>query len=309
MHPHCPESAARPEAKPQSGFRRWIVPAAGLLSLVWFLLRVAPKPSRAAYPCQRAAAPLAGGFVVWVAGALASAALYRRGKKLWGQSRIAVACGCLAAAAMLALGVFTGMPQPAAMAEPHQPLGTGKGIYPGRVVWAHDPSATKWEGPGQGHWWEEAYTSQEAVDGMMSGSIRRLTGKKSDRQAWDSLFRHFNRERGRGNTPYRKGEKIAIKVNFVGTIFPEKNIDPKTYDLTGRRLDYMNTSPQMIRALLRQLVKEAGVNQEDISVGDPLSLFPGQYYRMLHREFPGAQYIDYTAGSEEIGRASCRGRV
>lgn len=41
---------------------RWMFPITGLLSLVWFVFRVAPKPSRAAYPCQRAAAPLAGGL-------------------------------------------------------------------------------------------------------------------------------------------------------------------------------------------------------------------------------------------------------
>jgi len=36
----------------------WLFPIAGLLSLIWFLIRVLPKPSRATYPCQRVAAPL-----------------------------------------------------------------------------------------------------------------------------------------------------------------------------------------------------------------------------------------------------------
>ena len=31
-------------------------PVIGTLSLIWFLVRVIPKPSRAAYPCMRAAA-------------------------------------------------------------------------------------------------------------------------------------------------------------------------------------------------------------------------------------------------------------
>ena len=38
----------------------------GLASLFWFLLRVIPKPSRAYYPCQRAAFPVASGFVIWL---------------------------------------------------------------------------------------------------------------------------------------------------------------------------------------------------------------------------------------------------
>ena len=50
------------------GYVRLLFPLMGLLALVWFLLRVIPKPSRAAYPCQQVAMPLAGGFVVWLVG-------------------------------------------------------------------------------------------------------------------------------------------------------------------------------------------------------------------------------------------------
>ena len=298
MNSPCPKSAARVEAKSKTGRLRWMFPVAGLLSLLWFLLRVVPKPSRAGYPCQRAAAPLAGGFVIWLAGALGSAALFRQGKKLWKRSRLVLAFGSVAVAAVLAFAVWSSMPEQAAMALPNEPIGIGKGLHPGRVVWAHDPGATHWNGPGQGHWWEGSHTIQPAVDGMMSSAVQRMSGETGDRQAWGALFRNFNQAHGGGNAGYKKGEKIAIKVNFVGCIFTEKNIDPKTYDMTGRRLDYMNTSPQMIMALLRQLVKNAGVNQADISVGDPLSLFPNQYYDLLHEEFPNVRYIDRDGGSE-----------
>ena len=49
-------------------FARHGLPLTGLLALVWFLLRVVPKPSRAAYPCQRASLPLISAFVVWLLG-------------------------------------------------------------------------------------------------------------------------------------------------------------------------------------------------------------------------------------------------
>jgi hypothetical protein len=139
---------------------------------------------------------------------------------------------------------------------------------------------------------------------MMSRSLRRLTGANGDRQAWTSLFRHFNQTHGSGNSAYKPGEKIAIKVNFVGLIFTERNIDAKTYDLGGRRIDYMNTSPQIIRALLRQLVRNAGVKQEDIAVGDPLSLFPNQYYQLLRAEFPNVRYLDRNGGNENHPRTA-----
>jgi hypothetical protein len=43
----------------------------GFAALAWFLLRVIPKPSRATYPCQRAAFPVASAFVLWVCGSMA----------------------------------------------------------------------------------------------------------------------------------------------------------------------------------------------------------------------------------------------
>ena len=49
-----------------------ILPGIGMIALLWFLIRVVPKPSRAAYPCQRAAFPLATGFIIWLSGFIAS---------------------------------------------------------------------------------------------------------------------------------------------------------------------------------------------------------------------------------------------
>jgi hypothetical protein len=275
---------------------RWFFPVTGLLSLIWFLFRVVPKPSRASYPCQRAAAPLAGSFLVWMAALMGSAALYRRGRNLWRQSRLVLACACLASAGALVIGSLVSVPQPSLRADvaANQPIGTGMGVFPGRVVWAHDPEATKWEGPGHGHWWESAYSSQAAADGMMSRAIRRLSGQSTDARAWETLIRNFNQTHARGNAGYRRGEKIVIKVNLVGCII-RGGVDPATHDLV-RRVDYMNTSPQMIVALLRQLVREAGVSEEDISVGDPLSLFPNQYYDYCQREFPKVRYLDHDGG-------------
>ena len=56
----------------------WLLPFTGLAALIWFLLRVVPKPSRATYPCQQVAFPLASGFIVWLTGTLASIAAFRK---------------------------------------------------------------------------------------------------------------------------------------------------------------------------------------------------------------------------------------
>ena len=81
-----PISSARQNASSQErslgsfGWWRWLYPIVGLSALVWCLIRVIPKPTRATYPCQRVAFPLASSFVVWLSGALASAAAYRKAK-------------------------------------------------------------------------------------------------------------------------------------------------------------------------------------------------------------------------------------
>ena len=92
-------------------------------------------------------------------------------------------------------------------------------------------------------------------------------------------------------TTYQAGETITIKVNFVGFIRTHGGVDPETYELRSWR-DYMNTSPQMIAALLKQLTEAAGVKQVHIGVGDSLAYFADEYYDMLHERFPDVQYLD-----------------
>ncbi len=297
---HRKERTVSQSDRIRRGLRFWMFgagPIVGLISLVWFIVRVAPKPSRAAYPCQRVAMPLASGFVVWLTGIIGSVLFFRQAKHSLRQSRKAAACACLAVAAALAVVGLYAMPEYHAVADnptPNSPIGAARGLNPGRVVWVHDPSATDWQGPGYGHWWESTHTSQTQVDQMMSRAIRGLTGAATDSAAWDTLIRHFNQTHGKGNVSYQTGEKVAIKVNFVGCIDSSGwgGVDPNTYELTSK-MDYMNTSPQVMLALLRHLVNVVGVNQADISIGDPVCLFPNQYYDPLHNEFPNVQYLDH----------------
>ena len=191
------------------------------------------------------------------------------------------------------LGVARGAERSVTEPQPLQPIGEAKGVHPGRVVWVHDPQATDWKGPGNGRWYEPQHTSQDRVDGMMSQALCGLTGEPEPGKAWDRLFRHLNRQRGKGDTPYRPGEKIVIKPNWVGMIWREGAVDPETYTLVKRQ-DYMNTGPQMILALLKQLVGSVGVRPSDVTICDTLAYLVHEYYDLLHREFPQVRYADYA---------------
>ncbi len=125
---------------------------------------------------------------------------------------------------------------------------------------------------------------------MVSKSLRALTGKSSDYTAWDAIFRYFNQQHGKGNVGYQPGEKIMIKVNFVGLIdYATAYADPYPYTFKD---NYPNTSPQAIHALLDQLVNIAGVDDVDITVGDTLCTFTDSYFNYLDPCFPDVNYLD-----------------
>ncbi len=155
------------------------MPLAGLVSLLWFLIRVIPKPSRAAYPCQRAAFPVASAFVVWLTAVVTSSLAYCRAKHLAFRGRY-LAAGLFMAVAVVFAAVCWSPSITDSRADfvpsdpPNTPMGVGKGLFPGRVVWLHDPNATKWNGV-TGHWWDEQNLDQQAVDKMLSHALWTVT--------------------------------------------------------------------------------------------------------------------------------------
>ncbi|MHC4487951.1 MAG: DUF362 domain-containing protein [Planctomycetota bacterium] len=292
----CPKTGKHPGRKGKYHWLIWVFPVAGLLSLIWFLIRVIPKPSRATYPCQRVAAPLAGGVVIWLTGLVGSTLAYRKARRYLRQSRYVVAGMCLfAAVATVWLAASVTGENTTEAADPHpanNPIGIARGLYPGRVVWVHDPEATDWNGPnmGDGHWWQSNHTNQQVLDSMMLQAICGLADVPDISQAWDLLFRHFNQERGKGDVGYQPGEKITIKVNFVQMIAVGGN---RNYNFASRRPDYPICSPQLMRALLGHLVDIVGVAESDITIGDPICLWCHEFYDMIQPDFPEVRYLDY----------------
>lgn len=271
-----------------------VLPFIGFVALIWFLIRVIPKPSRAAYPCQRIAFPLASSFVIWLMGIRGSLSFFKRATLKLKQKQMFAALFCLAVSSLIIWICLTATyPKETFASDPsaNQPQGTAKGIHPGRVVWVHDPNATNWDGPGDGYSWQSQHTVQKYVDAMVSRSIRELTGQQRDEDAWNSLFVYFNNCHGKGQVGYTAGEKITIKVNLSTCNVRLNSVNPTTYD----KINYLtksDTSPQVITAILRQLVYRAGITPSDISVGDTVTYFPNQWWNICHSEFPEVTYFD-----------------
>ena len=186
----------------------------------------------------------------------------------------------------------------------NQPIGKGKGIFPGRVVWAWDPKATnpKCTNTTNGNgihdhnddaWFMDKNTSQEKVDRMLSKGILSISGKENSADAWNAIFRHHNMKRGKGEVDYQEGEKVLIKLNRTsGSMSDQKN---------GIRSDKegtlcSETSPHLVLSVLRQLVYKAKIPQKAIYLGDPQRKIFKDEYEKYHAEFPHINYISNTSG-------------
>ena len=82
---------------------RWLFPVIGVAALIWFLVRVLPKPSRADYPCQRVAAPLALGGLGYFLSLFGFLTAFRHARRFIRQHRHAVAAVCLLVALICGL--------------------------------------------------------------------------------------------------------------------------------------------------------------------------------------------------------------
>ena len=121
----------------------------------------------------------------------------------------------------------------------HEPYGTGIGVMPGRVVWAHNPDSVSWDG--SGYWWETDHFDEAVILQMVNESIASLGGKDTAKDGWAALFTAHN-----GRNGYRAGEKIAIKANMNGSAVFDNDTSGET------NMSYTNSV--LLKTLLQALV-------------------------------------------------------
>jgi len=170
------------------------------------------------------------------------------------------------------------------------PIGVGKGVYPGRVVWVYDQEVIKWSGPGDGYWWLNNHINEARINSMMDRAICELTGTTKVTDGWDKIFKYFNKLHGKGEVGYKAGQKIVIKPNWVGMIYREGHVDTEKYVFI-RRQNYMNTAPQLIVALIRQL-ESIGVKPSDITVTDTLACAVNEFFDIITKNYSGISIED-----------------
>jgi hypothetical protein len=288
----------------------------GITSTVWFLIRVIPKPVRATYPCMQIAAPFMSGFVTYLLAVGGLTALSRKFNK-----KINVRFG---AALMLLTGVIAAMAiSPSSNTQtavqngqlkmgpddgPNQPMGKATGIFPGRVVWIWNPDATneKFEHndfPTYNWYFSPQNNNPDVIGKMFRDGILELTGEKNAKKAWESVFVFFNLKKHNQKRGYQAGEKIFIKINQGQSrwVLVQQDKDngfylPKTLaeGQERRTNNFVPTEqgPYVVLEVLRELINDAGIPQENISVGDPMCPIWGHNYEVWAKEFPNVKYLD-----------------
>lgn len=282
----------------------------GILAFIWFLVRVIPKPQRATYPCMKVAYPLMSGFVIWFLGITGLSVSLKIFLKTLRAKKYILAFGAiilffvvytinsvLQSKSLLAAPESGNMPVHIANA----PFGIPQGIVPGRVVWAWNPDATNENCTNvlqnNDGYFLEKNNNQQVIDEMFANCITGVGDKKSQKKAWDAIFKHFNKQKGKGENGYKKTETIFIKINqgHASIVKP---------DLTRRPDDIgtAETSPAIVLALLNQLVDVAGVPQDKIIVADPMSHIYQYNYELFHSKFPNVKYGDKNKEAIVYGR-------
>lgn len=273
----------------------WLWIALGLASVIWVLIRVVPKPSRAAYPCQKVAQPLAIGFIAWLLGIAGSTLIISRARRLFQTKRYVVGAIFFATAVLLSFVTLNNTRDVAASilnvdagfvpTDPaNSPMGTARGIYPGRVVWAYDAKLCD-QGGTSGRWWEDERTDPDVAKRMMRSALINLTGIADPIESWNSLFKNFNSTHNNQNDlGYQAGDKIAIKIN---------NIFSRSYEWTSNSENL--PCPQMIYALINELVNYGGVPEEDITFYDCIWYHGDPVYKYCHTDFPGVRWAEGDA--------------
>ena len=301
MYSNLKQSTKKPSREQVTFWGRLTFIVLGIAATIWFLIRVIPKPSRASYPCQRAAFPIASAFVIWLTGTLVSVFAIKQLGKTFAKNHLIVTV-CTVATVVVMIGWMSIMPltinnsfgaAPDTTYRPavgfdwkpgasNTPIGEARGIYPGRVVMSRNPEATKWAGnwkKNEDQWWLDKNTDVDKVNGILSVTLQKLTNVKSDKDAWVKIFQYYNQNsRGMANRGYQSGEVVAVKINLNNS--SEKKTDNQS-----------DATPQMVLAMVRQLVNNAKVPAENIIVYDARRFIFPAMLTTVWKEFKDVRFL------------------
>jgi hypothetical protein len=287
----------------------------GILSTLWFLVRVIPKPSRAGYPCVQAAAPIMSGFVVWLISLTASVLVFKKSFEKFKKARFIAALGLVLIGFLLVIIsnlqsakkvyantflVNTDLPD-----APNTPMGKSYGIFPGRVVWGYNPSATNdsCANTNADAYYLPKNNNQDTINKMADDVVKALAGKDNVKDAWDAIIKNFNKRKLGLAKGYLAGQTIFIKINNGQAGWA---INMNTMAESRTRAPISGTTPSTVLAFIRQLVDSCNIPQDKIIVGEPMTHVYKHTYDVIHAKYPNVIIID-KEDHTNLGRTNSAG--
>ena len=265
----CPKSGRIVGIRKDLPAKKILFPIIGIIAIVWFIVRVLPKPSRITYPCQQLASGIGVSFLLYLATFLSTFPVFKLLHKYTHRNLAYLFIFIFIGGSLVSVGLALNSKDSLRGFSPNEganaPIGQAKGIYPGRVAWVRDTTSTTWDGK-SGFWWDDNNTNQKVVNAMFSEMIQAYTGKTTDKESWNALFRYYNNSHNRGNKNYKKGEKFVIKINC--------NHDKTSYTWDNEA----HPCPAVVNTVVSQLVNIVGVPGEDIIVAEPSQLIGNPIY-------------------------------
>lgn len=265
----------------------------GIVSLIWLLIRVIPKPDRITYPCQRVAVANSMALLTWLFGTVVATTVFKKAFQRYRQARYpmavfltVLAIGAGASGIMISsykeIKASVKNAQAEIFTPPEElnsPMGVARGIHPGRVTWAHDPDAVTYKASDpNGFWWEDQNTNPQRVDRMWELSLDAVSGATTAYDGWDKLFRDANMRKSGTDIGYAPGEKIAIKANLLVGLGGGKE-----------KANSPGPTPQLLMSIITDLIEEVGVPGDKITVYDVSARIP-DYIMKPFKEHAGAEY-------------------
>jgi hypothetical protein len=320
----CPKSGRIRKITSPGGFYNLLIPIVGLVALIWIIVRVVPKPSRASYPCVQAATPFASGFIIYLLSLGGMVVMFRKGVAGFKKARY-IAGSMAIVASLVLLVVFNWNSAQQAYSRtfgftrgilpdgPNNPMGTGIGINPGRVVWAWNPDATN---ENCKNTITDAYfmaknNNSTIINTMMDNSLKQLAGKSTVSEAWDAIFKNFNERKKGVLSGYTTGQTIFIKINNgqAGWAINLQTMAETgtTSQMTGtKNAAISGTTPATVLAIVKQLVDGCGIPQEKICIGEPMTHVYKSMYDVIHPAYPNVKILDKD-GYTNLGRTQSAG--
>ncbi len=236
----------------------------GLLSTIWFLVRVIPKPSRAAYPCMQATAPYMAGFVLWLTSLFSSALFLVKFRKSLANHKWIYAGAFLL---LFAVGLLIN--------SSITPLNT--------FANADDYKKVEWEKTGR----------INGLKGNMTTNVDEISIVKSEEEfaaditteEIEALVRQAIEMTGGLSEIVNNGDYVVLKPNLVGVPVGQ---DPNYIEVSGMATDWRVV--KAVAKVVRELNPDGIINIIESSA-EPSTRDVLDYYNYTTENFPEVDAI------------------